>query len=385
MNREIENIFKKTYKNECNKTYFSPGRVNIIGEHIDYNGGKVFPVALTIGTYGAFSFRKDTVINAYSENFVRLGVKSFLLERVNDKDNSWIDFIKGVINELKKQGHEVTYGFDVAVIGNIPNGSGLSSSASLELLIATVLNDEFKFGMDMVELVKLCQKAENNYIGVNCGIMDQFAIGMGKKDNAILLDTATLDYIYVPFNMKGYSLLIMNTNKKRELSDSKYNERRAECDEAVEILKGSYDIINLCELSSDKLKDIEEKLDNETEFRRVRHVITENERVTLAVKALKENDINELGKLLTASHSSLRDDYEVTGRELDSIVTAALECEGVLGARMTGAGFGGCAIAIVEDSKVDKVIDYVKKEYKKETGLEGEFIIANTDDGTREI
>ena len=378
--KDFKEIFK--YNGEV-KTFFSPGRVNLIGEHTDYNGGFVFPCALDFGTYAVVKKKEDKIFRMYSKNFQNLGIIEFNLDNlVYDKKDNWANYPKGVIKTFLDKNYKIDSGFDVLFFGNIPNGAGLSSSASIEVLTAVILKDLFKLDVDMIEMVKICQATENNFIGVNCGIMDQFAVGMGKKDNAILLDCNTLKYEYVPVKLKNMSIVIANTNKKRGLADSKYNARRADCQAAVKTLnKNGVNIKYLGELTVAEFEKVKHFLTNEDQLKRATHAVTENERAKIAVEFLKKDDIAEFGRLMNKSHISLRDDYEVTGLELDSLVEAAWEEKGTVGSRMTGAGFGGCTVNIVENDYVDSFIKNVGKKYKEKTGLEASFYIANIGDG----
>lgn len=378
--KDFKEIFK--YNGEV-ETFFSPGRVNLIGEHTDYNGGFVFPCALDFGTYAVVKKREDKIFRMYSKNFQNLGIIEFNLDNlVYEKKDDWANYPKGVIKTFLDRNYKINSGFDVLFFGNIPNGAGLSSSASIEVLTAIILKDLFKLDVDMIEMVKICQATENNFIGVNCGIMDQFAVGVGKKDNAILLDCNTLKYEYVPVKLKNMSIVIANTNKKRGLADSKYNARRADCQEAVKTLnKNGINIKYLGELTVAEFEKVKHFLTNEDQLKRATHAVTENERAKIAVEFLKKDDIAEFGKLMNKSHISLRDDYEVTGLELDSLVEAAWEEKGTVGSRMTGAGFGGCTVSIVENDYVDSFIKNVGKKYKEKTGLEASFYIANIGDG----
>ena len=380
--------FKEIFKQDDNiESFFSPGRVNLIGEHTDYNGGFVFPCALDFGTYAIVKQREDKNFRMYSENFEDLGIIEFNLDNlVYDKKDDWANYPKGVIKTFLDKGFKVPNGFDVLFFGNIPNGAGLSSSASIEVLTAVILKSLFNLDIDMVEMVKYCQIAENKFIGVNSGIMDQFAVGMGKKDNAILLDCNTLNFTYVPVKLKDMSIVIANTNKKRGLADSKYNERRSSCEEAVTVLnKNGVNIKYLGELTVEEFNKVKHFIKDEEQLKRATHAVTENERAKVAVEFLKKDDIKTFGELMNKSHISLRDDYEVTGLELDSLVEAAWEEVGTVGARMTGAGFGGCAVSIVKNSEVDNFIKNVGKKYKEKTGLEASFYIANIGDGARKL
>ena len=384
------NILKKFnekfgYENDV-RVFFSPGRVNLIGEHTDYNGGHVFPCALSFGTYGAISQRNDKIVRMYSENFEDKGIISFEIDNLkNEEEHDWANYPKGVIDVLRKHGYDVNQGFDMLVYGNIPNGAGLSSSASLELLMAVMMNDIHKFNIDRVELVKYCQEAENNFIGVNCGIMDQFSIGMGQDSSAILLDCNTLDYKYSTVDLKDEVIVIANTNKRRGLADSKYNERRSECEEALKELQTELKISTLGELTEDEFEKNKHLIKSDIRAKRAKHAVYENQRTLKAVKALEDNDIDTFGKLMNESHNSLRDDYEVTGKELDTLVDLASKQEGTVGSRMTGAGFGGCTVSIVKKPMVDKFIENVGKEYKEKTGYDADFYVANIGPGTREI
>lgn len=384
------NILKKFnekfgYENDV-RVFFSPGRVNLIGEHTDYNGGHVFPCALSFGTYGAISQRNDKIVRMYSENFEDKGIISFEIDNLkNEEEHDWANYPKGVIDVLRKHGYDVNQGFDMLVYGNIPNGAGLSSSASLELLMAVMMNDIHQFNIDRVELVKYCQEAENNFIGVNCGIMDQFSIGMGQDSSAILLDCNTLDYKYSTVDLKDEVIVIANTNKRRGLADSKYNERRSECEEALKELQTELKISTLGELTEDEFEKNKHLIKSDIRAKRAKHAVYENQRTLKAVKALEDNDIDTFGKLMNESHNSLRDDYEVTGKELDTLVDLASKQEGTVGSRMTGAGFGGCTVSIVKKPMVDKFIENVGKEYKEKTGYDADFYVANIGPGTREI
>ncbi|WP_297992764.1 galactokinase [uncultured Clostridium sp.] len=384
MNRErMIELFKSEYgvDNREIKTFLSPGRVNLIGEHIDYNGGFVFPGALTVGIYAALSLRDDNKIRMRSKNVAGEVIFDLSEDLVYKKEDDWGNYPKGVVKALMDLGHEVP-GMDIVLYSNIPDGAGLSSSAALEVLMAyIILYLENKEQIDRVEVSKLCQKVENEFVGVNCGIMDQFAVAVGKKDHAILLDCDSLRYEYAPLSLGDYSLVIMSTNKRRELADSKYNERRAECEKALEIINENKveKLSNLCEVTLD---DIETFISDEIIKRRAIHVVTENERVKRSMEMLKDNDILGFGKLLTASHMSLENDYEVTGLHLDTLVHEALKIDGCIGARMTGAGFGGCAIALVNNSKVEEFKEKVSLAYENVTGITPSFYTSNIGEGT---
>ena len=364
------------------QSYFAPGRVNLIGEHTDYNGGHVFPCALTIGTYAAARKRDDRVLRFYSVNFEKLGVlESTIDDLIYKKEEDWINYPKGVIWALKEDGYTIDSGFDIVYFGNIPNGSGLSSSASLEVLTGFVLKDLFNLEIDMVKLSLICQKAENKYVGVNCGIMDQFIIANGEKDSAVFLDTATLKYEYAPCILKDEKIVIINSNKKRGLNESKYNERRAECDKALEELQVKLNIKTLGDLTEKEFEENKYFIKDEVRRKRAKHAVYENRRTIKAVEALKEKNIGLLGKLMIESHNSLRDDYEVTGLHLDTLVEETLKQDGVIGARMTGAGFGGCAVSIVKNDKVNSLIENVSKTYEEKTGIKPEFYVVEIGEG----
>ena len=386
MLEKLYNKFKNLFGYEAESKFFAPGRVNLIGEHTDYNGGHVFPCAIHRGTYALVKKRDDKKFRMYSENFENLGIIEFLLDNlVNEKKHKWVNYPKGVVKMFIEAGYKIDSGFDVLFYGNIPNGSGLSSSASIEIVTSIILKDLYNLDIDMVEMVKLSQKAENQFIGVNSGIMDQFAVGMGKKDNAILLDCNTLKYSYAPVILKDEVLVIGNTNKKRGLADSKYNERRAECEEALKDLQKELDIQSLGELSIEEFNKSEKLIKNEINRKRAKHAIYENQRTIKAQKELMEGNLEEFGRLMNESHVSLRDDYEVTGIELDTMVEIAWNQEGVIGSRMTGAGFGGCTISIVKKNAVDKFIANVGKEYKEKVGLDADFYVVNISDGAKKL
>ena len=386
MLEKLYNKFKNLFGYEAESKFFAPGRVNLIGEHTDYNGGHVFPCAIHRGTYALVKKRDDKKFRMYSENFENFGIIEFLLDNlVNEKKHKWVNYPKGVVKMFIEAGYKIDSGFDVLFYGNIPNGSGLSSSASIEIVTSIILKDLYNLDIDMVEMVKLSQKAENQFIGVNSGIMDQFAVGMGKKDNAILLDCNTLKYSYAPVILKDEVLVIGNTNKKRGLADSKYNERRAECEEALKDLQKELDIQSLGELSVEEFNKSEKLIKNEINRKRAKHAIYENQRTIKAQKELMEGNLEEFGRLMNESHVSLRDDYEVTGIELDTMVEIAWNQEGVIGSRMTGAGFGGCTISIVKKNAVDKFIANVGKEYKERVGLNADFYVVNISDGAKKL
>lgn len=385
MREQLMKQFAKIYgTTEGAEFYFSPGRVNLIGEHTDYNGGHVFPCAISLGTYGAARKREDNKLRFYSANFEDLGIIETSLDDLKyDKKDNWVNYAKGMIYFLKETGHDVDKGMDIFIEGNIPNGSGLSSSASLEMLIGVIAQELFNLDIDRVDLVKLGMETENKFIGVNSGIMDQFAVGMGKQNQAILLDTNTLEYSYAPVDMGNNVIVIMNTNKRRELADSKYNERRSECETAVGELQAKLDINTLGELDAQTFDEYAYLIEDENRLKRARHAVWENQRTMQAQAALEEGDLEKFGRLVNASHVSLEHDYEVTGIELDTLAHTAWKQEGVLGARMTGAGFGGCGIAIVDKDKVEAFKENVGKVYTEKIGYAPAFYIAEIADGTK--
>lgn len=383
---DLKNKFSELFGSSEEGIFFAPGRVNLIGEHTDYNGGNVFPCAINFGTYMLSKKRNDKTIRMFSLNFEDLGIIEFSLENLkNEENHNWCNYSKGVIWALKEAGYSIDSGFDVLVFGNIPNGAGLSSSASLEVVTAVMVNDFFNLNIDMIDLVKFSQKAENQFVGVNCGIMDQFAIGMGKKDKAIFLDTNSLKYEYVNFNLEGIKLVIGNTNKRRGLADSKYNERRAECESALEELKKAVYINSLGELNESEFRKYSYAIAEKVNKDRAKHAVYENRRTIKAVELLKDNDIEAFGKLMNASHESLRYDYDVTGIELDTLVELAQNQKGVIGARMTGAGFGGCTIALVREENVKEFIEKVGKGYEEKIGYPATFYVVEVGEGARRL
>lgn len=387
MKTQLLQIFEEKYGTGGEITsYFSPGRVNLIGEHTDYNGGHVFPCALTIGTYFLVRKRSDSKLRFYSENFKNTGIIENTLDTVSYREeNGWTNYLLGILWALEQKGHPITHGMDLLICGNIPNSSGLSSSASIEVGMAFLLNEMFGFGLTPTELAVIGQYAENHFNQVECGIMDQFAIAMGKKDSAIFLDTASLKYEYVPIALNDMKIVIICSNKKRGLCDSKYNERRRECTAALSQIQEVVGIESFGDLTMEQFESYQSAIRDECWLRRARHAVTENLRTIKAVEVLQAGDIEAFGKLMNASHISLRDDYEVTGIELDTLVDAAWSQDGVIGARMTGAGFGGCTVNIVKDDCVDAFIENVGKIYREKIGYAADFYIAHIGDGTRQI
>lgn len=385
--QEILVKFKEIFGGEGEiRQYFAPGRVNLIGEHTDYNGGHVFPCALTIGTYGVARKRADNRLRFYSVNFDALGmIESSLDDLSPQKDAGWTNYPKGVIWAFGEKGMRVEHGMDLLLYGNIPNGSGLSSSASVEVLTGYILRDLFGFSVTNQELALIGQFSENKFNGVNCGIMDQFAIAMGKRDHAIFLDTAALDYEYSPILLENAKIVISCSNKKRGLGDSKYNERRGECEAALAEIQTVCGIQALGDLTEEQFEQCKNSVKDEVRRRRARHAVYENQRTIQAVAALQNHDLKRFGELMNASHVSLRDDYEVTGVELDTLVEEAWNIDGVIGSRMTGAGFGGCTVSIVADHAVEDFIRRVGSAYEKKIGYAADFYVVEVGDGPRRL
>ena len=369
------------------RTYFAPGRVNLIGEHTDYNGGHVFPCALTLGTYAVARKRDDRVLRFYSENFASLGViETSLDDLVPDEKADWTNYPKGVMWTFEKRGYKLPQGMDIAICGDIPNGSGLSSSASLEVLTGIVLKDMFGFDeITMPEIAQIGQYSENNFNGCNCGIMDQFASAMGKKDNAIFLDTNTLEYEYAPVVLPDAKIVITNSKVKHSLVDSAYNDRRSECETALEELKSEMPIVTLGDLTEAEFEAHKDTIKDPVRQLRAKHAVYENQRTIRAVAALKANNIEEFGKLMNESHISLKNDYEVSCEEIDILVDLAWEIPGVIGSRITGGGFGGCTVSIVKNDAVDTFIEKVGNGYKEQTGNTAEFYVVEVGDGAHRL
>ena len=380
-------VFEEKFGKMETRAFFSPGRVNLIGEHTDYNGGHVFPCAISLGTYALVADRQDDRTRMYSMNQEGAGIIEFGMTGLSyDSEKGWANYPMGVVKVFEDAGHKCSHGFDILIYGTLPNGSGLSSSASLEVLTAVILNDAFGFGLDMVEMVKLSQKAENTFVGVNCGIMDQFAVGMGKKDCAILLDCSTLEYRYSKIALEGASIVITNTNKPHSLASSAYNVRRAQCEHALNELKEVRPELEtlgaLTNLEYDKLAG---HISDHVERQRARHAVYENQRTMEAVQALEDDDVQRFGELMDMSHVSLRDDYDVTGVELDTLAELAWEQEGVIGSRMTGAGFGGCTVSLVKDECIEAFKKNVEVGYEKKIGYKPSFYVASIADGTHRL
>lgn len=381
--KKFEEVFGDS---EGAKVFFAPGRVNLIGEHTDYNGGHVFPCALTIGTYMAVKKRDDKKLRFYSMNFDHLGVIESSIEGLKpEKEADWTNYPKGVMWAFEKRGMKMDWGLDIVLNGNIPNGSGLSSSASLEVVTGFMLRDLFGFDVTNVELARIGQYSENNFNGMNCGIMDQFASAMGKKDNAIFLDTADLSYEYAPINLAGAKIVVTNSKVKHSLVNSEYNTRRSECETALKELQTVTDIKGLGDLTEEEFEAHKSAIKDETRVKRAKHAVYENRRTIRAVEALKNNDLETFGKLMNASHVSLRDDYAVSCSEIDVLVDAAWKVEGVIGSRITGGGFGGCTVSIVKDEAIEAFKEQVGKAYQEQVGKTPEFYVVEIGNGPCEL
>jgi len=388
MKKKLFDMFAELFgDSEGARFYFSPGRVNLIGEHTDYNGGHVFPCALTLGTYGAARKREDNKIHFYSMNLDSFGVvEASLDDLTNKKEYNWANYPLGVVWAFKEKGHTITSGFDMVIWGNIPNGSGLSSSASLEVLTGVILTDLFKIkDLSMTDLALIGQYSENNFNGCNCGIMDQFAVAMGKKDHAIFLDTSDLSYEYAPCVLDGAKIVITNSKVKHSLVDSAYNDRRNECAAALKALQSELDIQALGDLTPEEFEAHKSLIKDEIQLQRAKHAVYENQRTIDAVTALKAGDIESFGKLMNQSHISLRDDYDVSCEEIDILVDLAWKIPGVLGSRITGGGFGGCTVSIVKDESIDTFIETIGKTYLEKVGHEAEFYTVDIGDGASRL
>ena len=388
MKKKLFDMFAELFGNsEGARFYFSPGRVNLIGEHTDYNGGHVFPCALTLGTYGAARKREDNKIHFYSMNLDSFGiVEASLDDLTNKKEYNWANYPLGVVWAFKEKGHTITSGFDMVIWGNIPNGSGLSSSASLEVLTGVILTDLFEIkDLSMTDLALIGQYSENNFNGCNCGIMDQFAVAMGKKDHAIFLDTSDLSYEYAPCVLDGAKIVITNSKVKHSLVDSAYNDRRNECAAALKALQSELDIQALGDLTPEEFEAHKSLIKDEIQLQRAKHAVYENQRTIDAVTALKAGDIERFGKLMNQSHISLRDDYDVSCEEIDILVDLAWKIPGVLGSSITGGGFGGCTVSIVKDESIDTFIETIGKTYLEKVGHEAEFYTVDIGDGASRL
>jgi galactokinase len=390
MNATLKEEFLRRFgQGEKVRCFFAPGRVNLIGEHTDYNGGYVFPAALTFGTWALVRPREDGLYHFQSTNF-EFGVETRVGELDYRKEDDWANYPKGVLAQLiermESKSSLIYRGADILYHGNIPNGAGLSSSASIELVTAVALSTLSELNLSILELVQLCQRAENQFVGVNCGIMDQFAVGMGRRDHAMLLKCDTLENEYVPFRIDGYKLIITNTNQRRGLTDSKYNERRKECETGLAILRQQVPTLgSLGELGFAEWEGLRDRIQNPTIQKRLEHVVSEDDRVLKARQSLQDDDLLAFGEYMKQSHESLRDLYEVTGEHLDALFAAAIQVEGCIGSRMTGAGFGGCTVSLVKEEAVDRFKNEVESHYSAKTGVTPTFYVCDVGDGAREI
>ena len=387
MNKEeLLKEYETTFGEKGKDVFFSPGRINVIGEHTDYNGGHVFPAAISLGVYGVYGQREDKKVCLFSGN-VNGDIVEFDIDdtTVEKDDRFWANYFKGMITYLREKYDNIDHGFNLYIKANLPSGSGLSSSAAIEMLMGIILKDEFNLDVDRIALAKMGQRTENEFVGLNSGIMDQFACIMGKKDSAIFLDCNTLDYEYKPLALGDYEIIIMATNKPHTLADSAYNDRVRECHDAVKKLQAKLDIKTLGELDNDTFDEYAYLINNETEIKRARHAVSENQRTLRATKAMQDGDLEKLGRLIDASHVSLHYDYEVTGQELDTLAEASWAQPGVLGARMIGGGFGGSAIAIVKKDQAEAFKKNVGKIYRDKIGYDASFYDAEIVDGTKRI
>ena len=380
-------VFEEKFGTQAERRYFSPGRVNLIGEHTDYNGGHVFPCAISLGTYALVRDRADAVTRVYSMNLADKGVIEFSMSGlVYDAAKDWANYFMGVVDVFEKAGYKASHGFDIVINGTLPGGAGLSSSASLEVLMSVILNEAFSFGLPMLEMVKLSQRAENAFVGVNCGIMDQFAVGMGKADCAMLLDCNTLDYRYSKIDLQDASIVITNTNKPHSLASSAYNVRRAQCEHALnELREVRPELAALGDLSNEAFEKIAGHIAEQLERQRAHHAVFENNRTLEAVAALERDDVAQFGKLMNESHFSLRDDYDVTGRELDTLAEIAWSLPGVIGSRMTGAGFGGSTVSLVKNDAIEAFKEKVAAAYTERIGYAPSFYVASIAEGTHRL
>ena len=387
MNKEeLLKEYETTFGEKGKDVFFSPGRINVIGEHTDYNGGHVFPAAISLGVYAVYGPREDKKVCLFSGNvdgdIVEFDIDDTTVEK---DDRFWANYFKGMITYLREKYDNIDHGFNLYIKANLPSGSGLSSSAAIEMLMGIILKDEFNLDVDRIALAKMGQRTENEFVGLNSGIMDQFACIMGKKDSAIFLDCNTLDYEYKPLALGDYEIIIMATNKPHTLADSAYNDRVRECHDAVKKLQAKLDIKTLGELDNDTFDEYAYLINNETEIKRARHAVSENQRTLRATKAMQDGDLEKLGRLIDASHVSLHYDYEVTGQELDTLAEASWAQPGVLGARMIGGGFGGSAIAIVKKDQAEAFKKNVGKIYRDKVGYDASFYDAEIVDGTKRI
>jgi galactokinase len=380
---DLKEEFRKRFNTDPEHIFFSPGRVNLIGEHIDYNGGKVMPCAIGLGTWLAVSKNTDKVFRFHCLNFPETA-ELHLQNSYSKSGKAWYNYPLGIIDNILQQGHSIS-GLDLLYYGNLPIGAGLSSSASIEVLTAFALTKMFGLPFERLDIALLSKKVENEFIGVNCGIMDQFAVAFGEKDKAILLNCDNMEYELLPFSTGDYQLVIINTNKQRALADSKYNERFAECGAALKALKKELTVNNLCDIAIETFHEYRHLIKNPVLQKRALHVISENYRVTEATQSLLNRHLKSFGQLMFSSHESLKELYEVSGAELDTIVNFCKEFDGCIGARMTGAGFGGCAIALVDKNSIDDFSNRLSAHYKINVGYDAGIFQSEISDGVKEI
>ncbi len=390
MLKEMRNTFTKIFGTAYEpEKFFAPGRVNLIGEHTDHEGGFVFPCAINLGIYALAAKRDDKILRLYSMNFDEGIFTPFEIniDEIKNKIDirTWVNYPLGVVNILKNHGYKLNYGADILYNGNLPGGAGLSSSAAIEVLTGKIFSELFNLNIDGVSMAKFSQEAENNFVGMNCGIMDQFAVSMGRKDHAVLLNCSTLEYSYAPLNLENYKIVITNSNVPHSLAGSEYNLRRQQCEEALADINKIKKISCLCGLNQNELDEYSYCVKNPVNLRRAHHAVSENARAIRASHALKSGDLKTFGRLMNASHVSLRDDYQVTVPELDTLASLAWEFPGVIGSRMTGGGFGGCTVSIVESEKVNDFIEKIGAGYEKLTNRKASFYCIETSDGAKKI
>jgi galactokinase len=384
--RALASDFRASFFSEADCYIFSPGRINLMGEHIEYNGGHVFHCAITLGTYGAARKREDRVIRLYSKNFSEQGINEFTLDNLEyNPEHGWGNYPKGMLYYLKKNGHPLSTGFDLLISGNIPCGAGLSSSASLLMLVGEIVRSLYYHSITRMELIKIGKAVETEFLGTNSGIADLLVAALGKMNHALLLDSHTLSYDYISLNLKPYKMIIMDTNKPNDMTNLKYNERRDDCERALRHLQAAINIVSLADLNMTQFENIQHLIPDKTQKKRARHVVSENERTLKAVKELKRGNIAAFGKLINQSHLSLRNDFEITGIELDTLVEAAWQQPGVLGSKMIGAGLGGCAIALVEENEIDQFVERVGDIYHTRIGKDASFYTPAICDGVKAL
>ena len=384
--KQLFEQFEKVFGYPGTGLYFSPGRINLIGEHTDYNGGKVFPCAITVGTYAVVSKKEGKEVHAYSGNFPELGISSFSLENLQyEKESGWTNYLKGMLLYIQEMTGEITEGFDIYIYGTIPNGASLSSSASLEVLMGVIANDLYGLDLSGETLAKLGQRVENDFLGLNTGIMDQFIIANAKKDHALFLDTQTLAYEQIPLKLPNHKIVIMNSMAKRELVDSEYNTRRQQCEEAVSRLNKELSISTLGELTIEEFEKYRHLIGDDVLEKRAKHAVYENIRTEQATEALRNNELEDFGRLMDDSHLSLHEDYEVTIPETDLLVRSAWKQPGTIGARMTGGGFGGCCIALVENDQVKSFKTKVEEIFEEVFQYRPEIYLAETQAHARKL